>query len=68
MIPKGRVYHMTDLIAEAIKAGERVVPFLIHERWIDVGTPKDLERAEALAAELARRAEDDRKQASDRRV
>lgn len=59
MIPRGRVYHMTDLIADAIKAGERVAPFLIHERWIDVGTPKDLERAEALAAELARRLEAD---------
>ncbi len=53
LIPGSRVYNMTDLIADALKAGEKIVPFLIHEHWIDVGTPEDLERAQNLARTLA---------------
>lgn len=39
---------MPDLINEAISSGYRVGAFPIHRRWIDIGTPKDLERANEI--------------------
>jgi dTDP-glucose pyrophosphorylase len=49
LIPREERYDMTDLISAIIKEGKSVIPFLIHEHWIDIGTPGDLERAEKLA-------------------
>ncbi|MCS7166156.1 MAG: nucleotidyltransferase family protein [Gemmatales bacterium] len=46
MIPKGRRFHMTDLIASLIHAHKTVVSFPIVEYWLDVGQPVDYERAE----------------------
>ena len=51
-VPNDRPYDMTDLIADTLKQGDAVVPFLIHEHWIDIGTPGDLERAQELAVTL----------------
>lgn len=50
-IPRGTFYNMTDLINDCLRTGEKVVPYLIHEQWIDIGSPKDLERARHLAAQ-----------------
>ncbi len=52
-IPPATFYNMTDLIADALAAGEKISPFLILEEWIDIGTPKDLERARTLAESLS---------------
>lgn len=49
-IPHGTFYNMTDLINDCLGTGDKVVPYLIHEQWIDIGSPKDLERARHLAA------------------
>jgi dTDP-glucose pyrophosphorylase/CBS domain-containing protein len=46
MIPSEGVYHMTDLIADAIKAGRTVGVFPVSEdAWIDIGQWKEYERA-----------------------
>lgn len=49
LVPRGRRYDMTNLIADTLREGGTVAPFLIHEHWIDIGTPSDLERAQELA-------------------
>lgn len=49
-IPGNTFYNMTDLINDCLASDDKVVPYLIHERWIDIGSPQDLERArQALA-------------------
>jgi dTDP-glucose pyrophosphorylase len=45
-IPKGRRFHMTDLIAALLDARRTVVSFPILEYWLDIGQPVDYERAE----------------------
>jgi dTDP-glucose pyrophosphorylase len=45
---------MTDLIGRAIAAGERLVPFPIHEAWLDIGTPSQLEEAAEIVHVLVR--------------
>lgn len=50
-IPPDTFYNMTDLINDCLQSGDRVVPYLIHEQWIDIGSPKDLERARRIVAE-----------------
>lgn len=52
LIPPGRRYDMTNLIEDCLKAGEPVVPYLIHEHWMDIGNPRDLETARSLAAHV----------------
>lgn len=43
-IPKGEVYHMTDLINEAIKRGEKIGTYPIGEKaWMDMGQIGELE-------------------------
>lgn len=54
LIPRNQPYDMTNLIADTLKEGRKVAPFLIHEHWIDIGTPSDLERAQELAKTLSR--------------
>jgi dTDP-glucose pyrophosphorylase len=41
LVPGGRAYALTQLVEEALEGGHKVVPFLIHERWIDIGQPHD---------------------------
>src|SRR5206468_196544 len=45
LVPTGRPYHMTDLIARVIAEGRRVVSFPIREYWRDIGGGDDYERA-----------------------
>jgi len=47
-IPKHTYYDMTSVIDDCLANGETVAPFLIHEDWIDIGNPSDLERARSL--------------------
>jgi dTDP-glucose pyrophosphorylase len=50
MIPRGKPYGMPDLMDEVMRRGGRVVVFPMVERWIDIGTPEDLEKALMLYA------------------
>jgi dTDP-glucose pyrophosphorylase len=47
LIPRQRRYDMTDLIRLSIKRERNVVSFPIVEYWIDVGQPKDYQKAQA---------------------
>ena len=45
MVPSDRRYDATDLIADVIARGMKVVYFPINGTWIDVGTPADFRHA-----------------------
>jgi dTDP-glucose pyrophosphorylase len=45
LIPKGRQFHMTDVVAAAQGKGLRVGCFPVHEYWQDIGFPAQLEQA-----------------------
>jgi len=45
LISKSEYLDMPELINTAIMKGFRVLPFFIHEYWLDVGRPEDFERA-----------------------
>lgn len=45
MVPSDRRYDATDLIADVIASGKKVVYFPINGTWIDVGTPADFRHA-----------------------
>jgi len=45
-IPNGRSYDMTDLIAELIGKGKRVICFPIREYWLDIGKMDDYIKAQ----------------------
>lgn len=49
LIPEGH-YDMTNLIEDCLKRGEPVVPYLIHEQWMDIGNSRDLEIARSMAS------------------
>ena len=42
---------MPDLINAAVANGNNVGAFLIHQRWIDIGSPGDLQRAQEMFKE-----------------
>lgn len=44
-IPKGKSYHMTDLIKDLIKNGHNVQKHTLNDYWLDVGMLKDYEKA-----------------------
>ena len=46
LIPAGRRFDMTDLIAELSARGRPVVAFPIVEYWLDIGRPEDYLRAQ----------------------
>lgn len=48
-IPRGKHLDMTDLVAQFVERGSARA-FPLHERWIDLGRPEDLERAEEAHA------------------
>jgi len=52
LLRKNEAADMTDLISRAVAAGERLVPFPIHEAWLDIGTPSQLEEAAELVQVL----------------
>lgn len=45
LVPDGRPYSTVELLDAAMAAGMDVVVFPLLEKWIDLGTPEDLERA-----------------------
>lgn len=46
-----RYFDITELIEELVERGEPVVSFPIHEQWMDIGRPEDLEVANAMFQE-----------------
>ena len=48
-IPKSEVFDMPSLFEIAGKNSERTVAYPVHEQWLDVGRPKDLQQAENQA-------------------
>ena len=46
LVPDGRRFDMTDLIAEVIKSGNTVISFPIREYWIDIGRIEQYHKAE----------------------
>lgn len=58
MIPD-RYFDITELIEELVKCGEPVVSFPIHEQWMDIGRPEDLEVANAMFQKERDRSEED---------
>ncbi len=53
LLPRGRPFNMTDLIAAALAKGLPVAVFPVHEYWSDVGTPEDLEQARRFYSKLS---------------
>jgi len=49
MIPKDRMFHMTDLIEALLEDGKIVSSFPIHEYWADIGQLKDYAQAQSDA-------------------
>lgn len=45
-VPQNEHYNMTSLFEDLIKAEKSTVGFPIREYWLDVGQPKDFDRAE----------------------
>lgn len=45
LIPRGEPYNMVELMEAVMRGGGRVVVFPMVERWIDIGTPEELEKA-----------------------
>jgi dTDP-glucose pyrophosphorylase len=48
-IPKSEAFDMPSLLEIAGKNSERIVAYPVHEQWLDVGRPKDLQQAENQA-------------------
>jgi dTDP-glucose pyrophosphorylase len=48
-IPKSEVFDMPSLFEIAGKNSKRTVAYPVHEQWLDVGRPKDLQQAEHQA-------------------
>jgi dTDP-glucose pyrophosphorylase len=46
-IPEGTYFDITELIDELIEAGAPVISFPIVERWLDIGRPEDVDKANA---------------------
>jgi len=46
LIPAGRRFDMTDLLAKVLQAGLPVATFPVHEYWVDIGHITDLEKAQ----------------------
>lgn len=44
LVPRGEAYTLTRLIEDAMARGGSVVPFVVHERWLDIGRPGDYEQ------------------------
>ena len=45
LIPYNQFFNMTDVVEKCLNEQMRVCPFLITNRWIDVGVPDELTRA-----------------------
>jgi dTDP-glucose pyrophosphorylase len=58
-VPQRRAIDMPDMLDLAHRAGLRIGVFPVHEYWIDVGRPDDLEAAELDHADPLARADDE---------
>lgn len=47
--PQGEALNMTDIVVDALAKGKKVVPFPLHEVWLDIGTPEQLSKAHRFA-------------------
>ena len=45
LIPEGGSMDMPNLMSTVMEAGGKVLPFLAHEYWVDVGQPADFHKA-----------------------
>ncbi|WP_141730817.1 nucleotidyltransferase family protein [Oligoflexus tunisiensis] len=45
MVKDNEYLDMPDLIHKSIRNGSKVVPFLMHEYWMDIGQPDDFHKA-----------------------
>ena len=45
LVPKGEVFNMPTLFEEMIRRKKRAVSYELVDYWVDVGLPKDFERA-----------------------
>ncbi len=45
LVPKNTYFDMPDLIKIALEKRLKVLPFYLHEYWIDIGKPDDYQRA-----------------------
>jgi NDP-sugar pyrophosphorylase family protein len=50
LIPRGEPFNMVQLMQAVMRGGGRVSVFPMVERWIDIGTPEELEKALLLFA------------------
>jgi dTDP-glucose pyrophosphorylase len=48
-VPRDAHFDMPDLINDVIRRGRRVGSFPVHEYWLDIGSPSELQRAQAAA-------------------
>jgi len=46
MVPRDEFYNMTSLFEEMIRQKKKTVSYELMDYWVDVGLPKDLERAQ----------------------
>ena len=51
LVPRGQHYDMTELLGKLVVRGLPVAVFPVRERWIDIGSPEELNRARAIMAE-----------------
>ena len=47
-VPKSASFNMPELIDKLMKKGKRVVAYPAHERWLDIGVPEELKKAEKV--------------------
>lgn len=45
LVPKDRLFNMTDLMTTCLNSNRSVSVFPLHEYWSDIGTPADLDQA-----------------------
>ena len=50
LVPRGRRFDMTDLVAAVIESGGNVISFPVREYWIDIGRVEQYQKAELDSA------------------
>lgn len=51
-IPEDVMFHSTDLIEKLISEGKKVIRFPLNGTWIDIGNPKEYQKAKDLVKHL----------------
>lgn len=52
MIPADVMFHSTDLLSVAVEAGKKVIRFPLNGTWIDIGNPREYNRANELVGHM----------------